>query len=386
MRARRRRRARSRAVGSRSRWRCSLPGAGDARPTGRQRHGVGGAVQATLPGRRPSSATRTRTWSSPAPARRLFDGSPSPRGSPARGRLHLRRPGKRDAPLQVVDLDADGEPEVLVDAYTGGAHCCALTEILRFDGAAYAPAETTWGNFGYALKDLDGDGPPSSSPPTTRSPTPSPRSRAPSTRRWCSTTTPTAKGPSRRHAAFPALARKNVKDALHIAGPRAAQHARRSGRRGLRRRPLPAGPRARGAPVPGAGAQARRPAQRDRARAAQLRAQAAGLPAQAGLPLGRAGASIRSASSPSATTSPWRSWRPRRVSTSALTVTAPCSTSARASPPDSARPESFSAWPSRMLSPRMGRSRTRAAWHVQRVALWSHLAAPGAGSRCRAPR
>ena len=68
--------------------------------------------------------------------------------------------GKRDAPLQLVDLDADGEPEVLVDAFTNGAHCCALTEILRFDGTTYAPFEASWGNLGYDLKDLNGDGRP----------------------------------------------------------------------------------------------------------------------------------------------------------------------------------------------------------------------------------
>ena len=60
----------------------------------------------------------------------------------------------------MVDLDADGEPEVLVDAYTGGAHCCALTEILRFDGTAYTTSEASWGNIGYELKDLDADGRP----------------------------------------------------------------------------------------------------------------------------------------------------------------------------------------------------------------------------------
>ena len=36
-------------------------------------------------------------------------------------------------PLTVRDLDGDGEPEVLVDLYTGGAHCCFYTVILRFD-------------------------------------------------------------------------------------------------------------------------------------------------------------------------------------------------------------------------------------------------------------
>ena len=91
----------------------------------------------------------------------VFDGSPVAAGSPCQeDGCVFAASGKRDAPLQVVDLDADGEPEVLVDAYTGGAHCCALTEILRFDGTTYAPFEASWGNIGYELKDLDGDGRP----------------------------------------------------------------------------------------------------------------------------------------------------------------------------------------------------------------------------------
>src|SRR4051795_8670142 len=87
---------------------------------------------------------------------------------------------------------------------------------------------------------------------------------------------------------------------------------------------------------------------------------------------------MRSTSAPTATTSPWRSWRPRRVSTSLLTVTAPSSIRARASPPDSARPDSFSAWPRRMLSPRMGRSRTRGRVAGSARGALVHLAAPGA--------
>src|SRR3954454_18334465 len=31
------------------------------------------------------------------------------------------------------DLDADGEPEVLVDLYSGGANCCWYSESYRFD-------------------------------------------------------------------------------------------------------------------------------------------------------------------------------------------------------------------------------------------------------------
>jgi hypothetical protein len=176
-----------------------------------------GAVQATLTwaaaefGNKDPHLVVTRAG---APA---FDGSPIPAGSPCtqEGCIYAAS-GKRDAPLQVVDLDADGEPEILVDTYTGGAHCCALTEILRFDATTYAPAETTWGNLGYELKDLDGDGRPefvtaddafsyafasyagSFHPPLVLD------------------YDVTAKGSFRDVTRrFPALARKNAKDALH---------------------------------------------------------------------------------------------------------------------------------------------------------------------------
>ena len=176
-----------------------------------------GAVQATLTwaaaefGNKDPHLVVTRAG---APA---FDGSPVPAGSPCteEGCIYAAS-GKRDAPLQVVDLDADGEPEVLVDTYTGGAHCCALTEILRFDATTYAPAETSWGNIGYELKDLDGDGRPefitaddafsyafasyagSFHPPLVLD------------------YDVTAKGSFRNVTRrFPALARKNARDALH---------------------------------------------------------------------------------------------------------------------------------------------------------------------------
>lgn len=60
--------------------------------------------------------------------------------------------------LQVADLDGDGEPEVLLDIFTGGAHCCVDTWIYRFTGATYTGTPVQWGDVGYSLKDLDGDG------------------------------------------------------------------------------------------------------------------------------------------------------------------------------------------------------------------------------------
>lgn len=66
--------------------------------------------------------------------------------------------------LAVRDLDNNGEPEVLIDLYTGGAHCCSYTQIYSFDAlpapGAYRRTKGSWGDFGYQLKDLDKDGRP----------------------------------------------------------------------------------------------------------------------------------------------------------------------------------------------------------------------------------
>ncbi len=62
--------------------------------------------------------------------------------------------------LTIRDLDGDGEPEVLFDIYTGGAHCCSYTWIYRFTGSTYVGVAATWGDTGYTLTDLNGDGVP----------------------------------------------------------------------------------------------------------------------------------------------------------------------------------------------------------------------------------
>jgi hypothetical protein len=93
----------------------------------------------------------------------VFSGSPfSRRSACARGGCSLLASGRRDSPLQVRDLDRDGEPEILVDAFTGGAHCCANTVVLHRDASSgtYASHELEWGNAGYELRDADRDGTP----------------------------------------------------------------------------------------------------------------------------------------------------------------------------------------------------------------------------------
>ena len=57
--------------------------------------------------------------------------------------------------VSIRDLDGDGEPEVLLDLYWGGAHCCWYTEIYRYAGT-YRRLSHVWGNPDYKLRYLDG--------------------------------------------------------------------------------------------------------------------------------------------------------------------------------------------------------------------------------------
>ncbi len=59
--------------------------------------------------------------------------------------------------VTVRDLDG-GEPEVLVQLYTQGAHCCTVVLVLRHTGGSYRPKLLDFGNYGYKLVDLDQDG------------------------------------------------------------------------------------------------------------------------------------------------------------------------------------------------------------------------------------
>lgn len=66
------------------------------------------------------------------------------------------------------DLDADGEAEVFLNLYWGGAHCCWWTRIYTYSEARakYVPRNHWWGEarafYGFrgSLRDLDGDGRP----------------------------------------------------------------------------------------------------------------------------------------------------------------------------------------------------------------------------------
>lgn len=61
------------------------------------------------------------------------------------------------APPVVRNLDSTAEPEVVLDLYSGGAHCCTYSLIYRYHAGRYAKLLHWWGNPGYRLVDL-GDG------------------------------------------------------------------------------------------------------------------------------------------------------------------------------------------------------------------------------------
>ena len=54
--------------------------------------------------------------------------------------------------------DKRGDPEVVVDLYWGGAHCCTIGLVYSFDGAGYRIAEHNFGDPGFRLADLGDDG------------------------------------------------------------------------------------------------------------------------------------------------------------------------------------------------------------------------------------
>jgi len=139
---------------------AALPAAASADDAGSQT-ASSGAVQATLTwGKAQFGVANPRLVIVRAGAT-FFDASPVAGSDGCKdGYCSFLPSGKRKQALQVVDLNGDGEPEVLVDAYTGGAHCCAVTELATFNGSGYALRELFWGDPGYELQDLNGDGRP----------------------------------------------------------------------------------------------------------------------------------------------------------------------------------------------------------------------------------
>ena len=67
--------------------------------------------------------------------------------------------GAKASSVHVIDLDDIGQPNVVLDLYTGGAHCCSVEQVFTFDPGAmtYAVAERNFGDPGARIEDLGHD-------------------------------------------------------------------------------------------------------------------------------------------------------------------------------------------------------------------------------------
>lgn len=66
---------------------------------------------------------------------------------------------KRPA-VHVLDLEHTGQPDVVLDLFTGGAHCCSIEQIFSFDAGArtYVKTEFNFGDPGARIVDLRHNG------------------------------------------------------------------------------------------------------------------------------------------------------------------------------------------------------------------------------------
>jgi hypothetical protein len=67
-------------------------------------------------------------------------------------------PGETN-PVRVVDVESDGLPDVMLDLYSGGAHCCSVLVLFRYDAKTghLTQIEHNFGDPGYRLERLGGE-------------------------------------------------------------------------------------------------------------------------------------------------------------------------------------------------------------------------------------
>ncbi len=58
--------------------------------------------------------------------------------------------------VHVLDLEHDGQPDVVLDLYSGGAHCCSIEQVFSFDPGAmtYVKTQHDFGDPGEQIVDL----------------------------------------------------------------------------------------------------------------------------------------------------------------------------------------------------------------------------------------
>jgi hypothetical protein len=68
--------------------------------------------------------------------------------------------GSRASSVHIIDLDHTGQPNVVLDIYSGGAHCCSIEQVFTFDPGTrtYAKVERNFGDPGDRIEDLGHDG------------------------------------------------------------------------------------------------------------------------------------------------------------------------------------------------------------------------------------
>jgi hypothetical protein len=66
----------------------------------------------------------------------------------------------KSSPLAVSDLEGNGEPDVVLELSTGGAHCCTITQVFSLDPGTmtYRLTEHDFGDPGALLTDVAGNG------------------------------------------------------------------------------------------------------------------------------------------------------------------------------------------------------------------------------------
>lgn len=69
-------------------------------------------------------------------------------------------PGGFHSSIHVVNLEGNSEPDVLLDLFTGGAHCCSVEQVFSWDPGTmtYGLYQHDFGDPGERLVDLDHDG------------------------------------------------------------------------------------------------------------------------------------------------------------------------------------------------------------------------------------
>ncbi|HTX11318.1 MAG TPA: hypothetical protein VME22_22040 [Solirubrobacteraceae bacterium] len=62
--------------------------------------------------------------------------------------------------VEVVDVEHTGQPDVVLDLYSGGAHCCTIVQIFSFDPGTmtYVKTERNFGDPGVRISDLRHNG------------------------------------------------------------------------------------------------------------------------------------------------------------------------------------------------------------------------------------